>query len=190
MIDLDAIRGARLDAEIPFVRIERSSKAKRKIGSTKTKRVRDVPLHPELVTLLRAYRTHLGEPSGLVFPRHDGQVQGQPGAAWKAFCVAAGVSVIVCHGLRHTGGTLYRAAGLTIDDIGAVMGHKGKSITDLYAPPALPHLAAQVARLVLLGEDVARVVPAPVVLAKCDEDEAPSTVRDVAPDSRAACRAA
>jgi hypothetical protein len=29
-----------------------------------------------------------------------------------------------------------------------------------------------------------------VVLAKCDEDEAPSTVRDVAPDSRAACRAA
>jgi integrase len=176
----------RLDAELPFVSISKSSKAKRKIGSTKTKTTREVPLHAELVTVLRAYHAHLGQPTGLVFPRHDGEVQGQPGAGWKSLCAAADVPAIVFHGLRHTGGTLLADAGVDETDIGAIMGHKSKTITGHYARKQLPRLSKAVAMLTLLGDDAARVVPQPAALAKCDEDEAPSTVRDVAPDSRAA----
>ncbi len=184
-----------LDAALPFVSITKSSKARRKIGTTKTKTTRDVPLHPELATLLRAYRAHLGgEPKGLVFPRWDGEVQGQPSTAWGVLCAAACVPYIVFHGLRHTGATLYRAAGVAMEDIGAVMGHKGKSITDLYAPPALPRLAEAVTKLVFLGEDAACIVPpglaAHLLEPVVDDDATPDTVREPATIKRSRSREA
>lgn len=55
-------------------------------------------------------------------------------------------------GLRHTGATLYRAAGVSRDDCAAILGHALAQVTDLYAPPQLPLLALAIERLRLAPE--------------------------------------
>lgn len=145
-----------LDAATPFVRIEKSHH-----GPTKTGRPRDVPLHPELLPLLRRLddarraraRASDREPDGaeLVFPNAFGRMQGHHGAEHLSKSLALlGLPRIVYHGLRHTGATLYRAAGVRRDDVAEVLGHS-TTVTDLYAPPQLHVLAGKLTRLRLLA---------------------------------------
>lgn len=136
----------------PFVRVERSYD-----GPTKSGVPRDVPIHPELVPMLQRWRATWEKITGrapgagdVVFPNMRGRMQNDNNKTHLASALKrAGLPAIVFHGLRHTGATLYRAAGVRREDVGTVLGH-GQTITDLYAPPSLFLLAEEMKRLRVL----------------------------------------
>lgn len=129
-------------------------------GPTKSGRSRKVPLHSELRVILRAHRARWTERYGrapvaadLVFPERGGHMRtSNAGGEFGRIVQKAGLPRLTYHGLRHTGATLYRAAGVNRDDCAAILGHALAQVTDLYAPPQLPLLALAIERLKLAPE--------------------------------------
>lgn len=127
-----------LDASTPFVRIEKSHN-----GPTKTGAVRDVPIHPELMPFLRRMRDERKpKPDDLVYPTRRGRMQtNHAGHHFYETLRELELPDIVFHALRKTGATLYRAAGMSRDAVGDVLGH-AKTVTDTYAPSQI-HVTAK-----------------------------------------------
>lgn len=146
----------RLDASPPYARIARSYD-----GPTKSGRPRDVPIHPELLAILQRWRAtstkiHGREPppEAIVFPNARGRMQSDHNLSHLATALRrAELPRVTFHGLRHTGATLYRAAGVRREDLAAVLGH-ASTITDLYAVPSLFLLAGELARFRMFAEHV------------------------------------
>lgn len=95
---------------------------------------RQVPLAPELVTILRAYlAAHPPSPDGFVFhvdgkpidPRKDAE-------AWHASLEAAGLPAVPLHSARHTTATLLFSLGVPEDIRVRVLGHSSATVTRGY----------------------------------------------------------
>jgi integrase len=135
-----------LDAATPTVRIERSYNL-----GTKTGVVRTVPIHPELQPILRRMRDER-KPAGedLVFPNKRGRMQAKNADHFYRSRDLLGLPDCVVHGLRKTGGTLYRAAGVPKTDVADILGH-ARSVTDVYAPVQHSVLLEKMKALSIIG---------------------------------------
>jgi len=78
-------------------------------------------------------------------PEHVFVYKGRPvtrmiNTAWKKARARAGLSDLRVHDLRHTFGHRLRAAGVSLEDRKALLGHRSDEITTHYSAPDLAHL--------------------------------------------------
>jgi integrase len=109
------------------------------IGSTKTRRVRTVPLVSDRLALwLQAHPPRPSLPP-LLFPspRGDGMWgQQSMNVAWQAACRRAGVQPVpLREGTRHSTATWLREQGVGLEDVQQLLGHVDAKNTARYARP-------------------------------------------------------
>lgn len=140
-----------LDAPSPIVHIRRAA-AEGVVGPTKTGKIRHVPLIPELVRELRAFR-HDRE---YVFTRPADGAFLKPSSTRKylhALCRRAGVEPISWHVLRHSFATSLTARRVPLNEVQELLGHSTLEMTARYAHAAPKTLRASVMLLEPNGHD-------------------------------------
>lgn len=131
-----------LDTASPFVIIRRAV-AENVVGPTKTGRLRRVPLVPELVRELRAFR-HGRE---FVFSRPADGAFLNPSSTRKLLhklCHRAGLEAISWHVLRHSFATSLTARRVPLNEVQLLLGHTSIEMTARYAHAAPTSLRASV----------------------------------------------
>jgi integrase len=136
-----------LDAPVPYFDVTRQLTIFRKFSPPKKNSFRQIPLHPELVNRLRAWKqtgwkAYVGrEPRAMdpVFPGADGSYQRTKAASLlRADLHTVRVSKthagfdIDAHALRRTFATLLADAEVPDVKIGALMGHAKINVTDAH----------------------------------------------------------
>ena len=134
-------------------------------GPPKNGRPRAIPLHPELVPILRAWQSRCPPtPQGLVFPLRTAKGY-RPAVHTDTGDLRLVLTAAGCpghlerpwHAMRHTFATMFCEAGGTPDALSRILGHSGggNSITAGYVHVSMDYLARQLARLSLrpLGPD-------------------------------------
>jgi site-specific recombinase XerD len=97
---------------------------------------RYLPLHPQLVTLIDAYRTaHVDPSSPLLLPRENGRALDRHTVTRmiNRAGAAAGLPHIHPHQLRHTLATQAINRGMSLEAIAALLGHRSLDMTLRYA---------------------------------------------------------
>ncbi len=105
-----------------------------KIYPTKTRKNRDLAIHPEFITWLKAHRS-----IGLIF-RYHGEIWKKSTLydVWRRACRAAGVPYISLYqATRHSWASQKAAEGHNIFDISQVLGHTNVKTTLRYTHPSL-----------------------------------------------------
>jgi integrase len=157
-----------VDFERRLIRVERSYDG----PTTKSGRVRWVPLLDPLLPILRAWK--LRHPGQLVFSGESGQRLGKSARVFqevlKRVLVAAGfepekdggreVHYITFHGLRHTFASSWVAKGGDVFKLQKILGHQSIMLTMRYAHLAPSMYASEHA---LLGTEAAHVENATVI---------------------------
>ena len=102
-------------------------------GTTKTNRIRHVPVPPELVAELREFS--LGEQAGQVFLTRNGRVPtlSNWNRAVKRACRAAGVAPMSLYDFRHLNATFMLNLGIAPAEIAARLGHSVDVLLSVYA---------------------------------------------------------
>lgn len=149
-------------------------------GSTKTGKARVVPIHPELLLVLKSWQEKCPTPEGLVFPvRHQDRRRRQLGwrmgnqndmAGLAKVLKAAKVDIPKLHPwhvFRHTWATLAIEAGMARDAVEMILGHRsgGSATTSGYLHSDLPYLTRELAKLTLTP-------PPPADIASLDQRRA------------------
>ncbi|MEQ7847768.1 tyrosine-type recombinase/integrase [Nocardioides kribbensis] len=115
----------------------------------KSKRVRDIPLTPELVTALRELKEEVGDTttgcgvphsvgecrSSLVLRTAGGSVvrNSNWSPRWRRAVAAAGIGHARPYDLRHTFASWLLQAGVPLAEVGRLMGHTSVQTTAIYA---------------------------------------------------------
>ncbi|MDD2786013.1 MAG: tyrosine-type recombinase/integrase [Patescibacteria group bacterium] len=137
-----------LDAVEPLVHIRRAA-ARGVLQSTKTGRMRDIPLNPTIVGALRAFpRT-----GPFVFQRHVDSFM-DPGSTEKflyRICRDAGIKPFGWHTFRHTFASNLTAAGVPIRVVQELLGHTTILMTARYSHVSRSTLRSAVDQLAALG---------------------------------------
>lgn len=115
------------------------------LGSTKSRRIRYVPMAPALQDHLAGY----AQPCGRVFSRTDGREFNHPHAADQLSKMAkrVGIGHVHWHMLRHTFATQLVGAGVTIRAVQVLLGHSDIRVTERYAHVGETHLKNAVGAL-------------------------------------------
>lgn len=101
---------------------------------------RTIPLFPEALAILQGREP--GHRSAYVFPSEDGKAARKDvEVAWRLARDTAKLTGVRIHDLRHSFAAAGIAAGLTLPEIGALLGHKAAATTARYA-----HVSDAVAR--------------------------------------------
>jgi integrase len=95
------------------------------------------------------------EREGLVLPGRHGKPRAHPLRQWQRLCLAADLTNLRLHDLRHTYASFGATLGLSLQVVGRLLGHADTQTTERYAHLA-PDPVAQAARLV--GEAVERAL--------------------------------
>lgn len=106
------------------------------IGPVKTF-VREVPLHPELVTVLRKWVAREGITSGPLFRTRNGlrPTQSNWGRALHRACAKVGAPTMSPYALRHFRGSHWVASSLELPRVADLMGHSLETLVKVYAHP-------------------------------------------------------
>lgn len=116
----------------------------------KSDTTRHVPLNATAVSTLTAWRGPgpRPQPAALVFPAADGGPLEDIKGAWLALVKAAGVEGFRFHDLRHTFASRLVVAGVDLNTVRELLGHRDIKMTLRYAHLAPEVKAAAVAKLV------------------------------------------
>jgi integrase/recombinase XerC/integrase/recombinase XerD len=134
-----------------------------------------IPISPMLRELLRiqyAKRTS----DLLVFANSAGNRDNYILARLKKVCQRAGIRSSTVHALRHSFGAHLRMAGVSLADIGDLLGHKDLATTQIYAKVQQEHLRTMVSKLTPLAGEVGgersrkRRLPEPTSLTTSSDD--------------------
>ena len=128
-----------------------------RIPETKAGEPQVVPLHPQLVELLKERKENIESPF-FVFPSGPGGTLGhmvEPKAGWKRICARAGLTDLRIHDLRRTMGSWLATQGESLPLIGKSLGHKSTGATVVYSRLALDPVRAAMTKAVdrMLGFD-------------------------------------
>ena len=128
-----------------------------RIPETKAGEPQVVPLHPQLVELLKERKKFVDSPF-FVFPSGPGGTLGhmiEPKAGWKRICARAGIKDLRIHDLRRTLGSWLATQGESLPLIGKALGHKSTGATVVYSRLALDPVRAAMTKAVdrMLGFD-------------------------------------
>jgi len=115
----------------------------------KTRQTRHVPLNSEATRVLKAWRPTVVDPEWCVF---GGPTETTPlgtvKKAWRGVLKAATVTSFRFHDLRHTFASKLVMAGVDLNTVRELLGHKSVAMTLRYAHLAPEHKAAAVETLV------------------------------------------
>lgn len=134
-----------------------------------------IPISPMLRELLRiqyAKRTS----DLLVFANTAGNRDTYILERLKKVCKRAGIRSSTVHALRHSFGAHLRMAGVSLADIGDLLGHKDLATTQIYAKVQQEHLRTMVSKLTPLAGEVGgeksrqRRLPEPTPLTTSSDD--------------------
>lgn len=136
-------------------------------GPTKSDKVRQIPIHRELVPILQAWQARCpASPQGLVFPLAVGR-QWRMQTPRSLAHVREALEAAGCpadlerpwHAMRRTFATLFIESGGSRDALERILGHttSGNRITSVYILPSLEHAAREMAKLSLLPRQSAKV---------------------------------
>ena len=118
----------------------------------KTRQTRHVPLNSEATRVLKAWRPTAIEPDCYVF---GGSAESTPlgtvKKAWQGVLMSASVTSFRFHDLRHTFASKLVMAGVDLNTVRELLGHKSIAMTLRYAHLAPEHKAAAVESLVKGG---------------------------------------
>ena len=106
-------------------------------GTTKSKKPRHIPIHPELQEVF-AWLSRDAAAGSYVFPRPDGGKRVDIRKAWMRTIEDAGIRKLRFHDLRHTAASLMVASGMNILHVKEILGHSSLKMTLRYA-----HLAPE-----------------------------------------------
>jgi site-specific recombinase XerD len=112
-----------------------------------------IPISPmlhELLVIQYAKRTS----DLLVFANRAGNRDTHMLTRLKKVCERAGIRSSTVHALRHSFGAHLRMAGVSLADIGDLLGHKDLATTQIYAKVQQEHLRTMVSKLTQLVGDV------------------------------------
>jgi integrase len=125
-------------------------------SATKQARLHRIPLSPParqvLVEIKQAAEgkaaKYRRDPSPWVFPaRYGGGPLTDVKHVWAAICLAAGISDLHLHDLRHAYATFLASAGLSLPIIGRLLGHSQAATTNRYSHLQLDPLRAATDRV-------------------------------------------
>lgn len=144
--------------------VKRSFKSLPKNGKPRT-----IPLHAELVPILREWQTRCPESrERLVFPMRVGKqcrmyTRSTMGTMIRAIVKRAGCRDDFerpLHAMRRTFATLFNESGGSRDALEQILGHSasGNKITALYVLPSIEHLARELAKMTLQPAALAQVL--------------------------------
>lgn len=138
-------------------------------GLPKNGKPRTIPLHTELVPILREWQARCPENrEGLVFPVLVGKQCRMHTRSTMARMIRALAKRVGCredferpiHAMRRTFATLFNESGGSRDALEQILGHttSGNKITALYVLPSIEHLAREMAKLTLQPSTPAQVL--------------------------------
>ena len=108
-----------------------------------------IPISPMLrVLLLEQYDRRRSDQ--LVFANPQGNVDTHILERLKTICRRAGIKSSTVHALRHSFGAHLRMAGVSLADIGDLLGHKDLATTQIYAKVQQEHLRTMISKLTSL----------------------------------------
>ena len=110
---------------------------------------RVIPMSPPLRDILSIqYDTRLND--RFVFPNKTGNRDTHILDKMRKVCRRAGIKIATVHALRHSFGAHLRMAGVSLADIGDLLGHKDLATTQIYAKVHQEHLRGAISKLTSL----------------------------------------
>lgn len=141
-------RGELLQLRWRDVRLEQRLLTVRGEGA-KTGQTRHVPLNTEAVTVLTNWKPASPAPDGFVFPGSDATTPlTEARGAWEGILKKAAIVSFRFHDTRHTFASKLVMAGVDLNTVRELLGHRKIAMTLRYAHLAPEHKAAAVERLV------------------------------------------
>jgi site-specific recombinase XerD len=113
---------------------------------------RIIPLSPMLRGLLLE-QFDRRRSDRLVFANQQGHIDTHILERLKKICAHAGIKLSTVHALRHSFGAHLRMAGVSLADIGDLLGHKDLATTQIYAKVQQEHLRTMISKLTALVGD-------------------------------------
>jgi len=117
-------------------------------GKSPNQTIRSIPVHPQLVKILEAYRPQSGQP--FLFPGRHGRGHINPRAAaliLKAACDQVGLSGISTHSFRRTALTKLASAGVSWQTLQAISGIESLAALEKYLVEREAQVSADSAKL-------------------------------------------
>jgi integrase len=113
---------------------------------------RVIPISPMLRELL-LQQFDRRRSDRLVFANQQGHIDTHILERLKTICARAGIKLSTVHALRHSFGAHLRMAGVSLADIGDLLGHKDLATTQIYAKVQQEHLRTMISKLTPLVGD-------------------------------------
>jgi integrase len=114
--------------------------------TAKSRQTRHLPLNVEAVQVLTLWREQCSG-DGFIFPGKNGGRLDNVRNAWSSVLTAAGIRGFRWHDLRHTFASKLVMAGVPLNTVRELLGHKTLAMTLRYAHLAPDHKASAVERL-------------------------------------------
>ena len=147
-----ALRWEHIDCNQRIITVEETTE-----GSTKSKKVRYVPINPNLLVELRKWK--LKSRSEYVFPGPDGNMRKDFRDALENALKRAGLPRIRVHDLRHTFAANFMMSGGNILSLQKILGHSTLQMTMRYAHLAPELLHKEMEKINLGLEREAKISP-------------------------------
>lgn len=130
--ELMALQWTDIDFEGRTIQVSKQWSNKTGFGSTKTQRVRVVPISEDLLMFLKELKLKRGSESGFVLTHLPEWENGEQAHVLRLFCAAIGITPVKFHDLRATFITNLLSRGVPLARVMAMVGHSQLKTTNGY----------------------------------------------------------